>query len=70
MAIEWNTWYEQYGHDFYKPVEMPEVVQTPLAIEQLQTDETVPREGFNSVINHLARSEPDPTKKFKMSHLW
>jgi hypothetical protein len=67
MANEGNTWYEQYGHDFFKPVKMPEVIQTPLAIEQPQTNERVPGEGFNPVINRPACSKPTPTGKFKCS---
>lgn len=65
MANEWRTWYEQYGEDFFKPVEMPEVVQTPPATEQPQTDETAPGEGLNPLINRPTRSKPIPTGKFK-----
>jgi hypothetical protein len=38
MADKWHTWYEQYGDDFFHPVEMSEVDKAPPATGQLQAD--------------------------------
>ena len=65
MADKWRTWYEEYGHDFFKPVEMPDVDQAPPPVERPQANEIAPEEDLNPLISPPITSQLVATRKFK-----